>query len=213
MDWQSLLPCRGWAETNRSRSCSFPKLFLIVLIMSDTIITAAAMRVIKLLVGHPPRKVLDLIDETGLTRTAVTEQLKNLAAGGFIVRRSRASLWPGPPSSSLHGDTGRPGPAVCQQPAVGRADDLGGRQRGWRRGPGADGSACGQPTPGGTLSGENHGIRSADANQTVQGDSESRRRPHRPGEQAGPDYAIEADLRSSSACSTTNGTFAPSTST
>ncbi len=54
--------------------------------MSDTIITAAAMRVIKLLVGHPPRKVLDLIDETGLTRTAVTEQLKNLAAGGFIVR-------------------------------------------------------------------------------------------------------------------------------
>ena len=44
------------------------------------------MRVIKLLVGHPPRNVGELIYETGVTRTAVTEQLNELTAAGFVER-------------------------------------------------------------------------------------------------------------------------------
>ena len=44
------------------------------------------MRVIKLLVGHPPRTVGELIDETGVTRTAITEQLNELMAAGFVER-------------------------------------------------------------------------------------------------------------------------------
>jgi predicted ArsR family transcriptional regulator len=44
------------------------------------------MRVIKLLVGHPPRTVGDLIHETGVTRTAVTEQLNDLVSSGFVER-------------------------------------------------------------------------------------------------------------------------------
>ena len=42
------------------------------------------MRVVKLLVGHPPRTVAELIDETGVTRTAVTEQLNEMVAAGFV---------------------------------------------------------------------------------------------------------------------------------
>jgi len=44
------------------------------------------MRVVKLLAGCPSRTVGELIDETGVTRTAVTEQLNELLAAGFIER-------------------------------------------------------------------------------------------------------------------------------
>ena len=44
------------------------------------------MRVVKLLVGHPPCTISELIDETGVTRTAVTEQLNELMASGFVER-------------------------------------------------------------------------------------------------------------------------------
>jgi predicted ArsR family transcriptional regulator len=44
------------------------------------------MRVMKLLVGRPPQTVVDLIDATGVTRTAVTEQLNELVAAGFVRR-------------------------------------------------------------------------------------------------------------------------------
>jgi predicted ArsR family transcriptional regulator len=44
------------------------------------------MRVIKLLVGKPPQTVVDLIDATGVTRTAVTEQLNELVAAGLVER-------------------------------------------------------------------------------------------------------------------------------
>ena len=44
------------------------------------------MRVIKLLIGKPPQTVADLIRATGVTRTAVTEQLNELVAGGFAER-------------------------------------------------------------------------------------------------------------------------------
>ena len=44
------------------------------------------MRVVKLLVGNPPRTVAELIRATGVTRTAVTEQLNELVAAGFVER-------------------------------------------------------------------------------------------------------------------------------
>ena len=54
--------------------------------MSDATVTAAGMRVVKLLVGRPPQSVSDLIKATGVTRTAVTEQLNELASAGFVER-------------------------------------------------------------------------------------------------------------------------------
>ena len=44
------------------------------------------MRVIKLLVGRPPRTVGELTRLTGVTRTAITEQLNEMVAGGFVNR-------------------------------------------------------------------------------------------------------------------------------
>ena len=54
--------------------------------MSDLIISAAGLRIIKLLVGNPAQTVSDLIRATGVTRTAVTEQLSELVAAGFVAR-------------------------------------------------------------------------------------------------------------------------------
>ena len=54
--------------------------------MAGTSITAAGMRVIKLLVGRPPRTVGELTRLTGVTRTAITEQLNEMVAGGFVNR-------------------------------------------------------------------------------------------------------------------------------
>ena len=54
--------------------------------MPEVTVSAAAMRIIKLLVGNPPQTVGDLIRATGVTRTAVTEQLNDLVAAGFVQR-------------------------------------------------------------------------------------------------------------------------------
>jgi DeoR family transcriptional regulator, suf operon transcriptional repressor len=54
--------------------------------MSDATISAAGLRVIKLLVGNPPQTVSDLIKAVGVTRTAVTEQLNEMVAAGFVER-------------------------------------------------------------------------------------------------------------------------------
>ncbi len=54
--------------------------------MSETTISAASMRIVKLLVGSPPLTVSDLIKNAGVTRTAVTEQLNELVAAGFVKR-------------------------------------------------------------------------------------------------------------------------------
>ena len=54
--------------------------------MADATVTAAGMRVIRLLVGQSPRTIGELLDETGVTRTAVTEQLNELMAKGFVQR-------------------------------------------------------------------------------------------------------------------------------
>ena len=47
--------------------------------MADATISAAGLRIAKLLVGHPPQTVSDLLDAAGVTRTAVTEQLNEAA--------------------------------------------------------------------------------------------------------------------------------------
>jgi predicted ArsR family transcriptional regulator len=54
--------------------------------MAEPTVSAAGMRVVKSLVGRPPQTVADLIDATGVTRTAVTEQLNELVAAGFVKR-------------------------------------------------------------------------------------------------------------------------------
>ena len=54
--------------------------------VSEAAVTAAGMRIVKLLVGNPPQTVSDLIETTNVTRTAVTEQLNELAAAGFVER-------------------------------------------------------------------------------------------------------------------------------
>ena len=55
--------------------------------MSDAIITAAGLRIVKLLVGRPPQTITSLLSAVGVTRTAVTEQLNDLVAAGFVERQ------------------------------------------------------------------------------------------------------------------------------
>jgi predicted ArsR family transcriptional regulator len=54
--------------------------------MPDATISPAGMRVVKLLVGNPPQTISALIKAAGVTRTAVTEQLNELVAAGFVER-------------------------------------------------------------------------------------------------------------------------------
>jgi len=54
--------------------------------MADIALTAAATRIVRLLIGAPPQSVADLVDATGVTRTAVTEQLNELVAAGLVER-------------------------------------------------------------------------------------------------------------------------------
>jgi predicted ArsR family transcriptional regulator len=49
-------------------------------------VSAAGMRVVRLLAGMPPQTVADLIKATGVTRTAVTEQLNELVGAGYLER-------------------------------------------------------------------------------------------------------------------------------
>jgi predicted ArsR family transcriptional regulator len=60
-------------------------------------ISAASLRVVKLLVGNPPQTVSGLIRITGVTRTAVAEQLKELLAAGFVERDKEAASGRGRP--------------------------------------------------------------------------------------------------------------------
>ncbi len=54
--------------------------------MSATVVTPAGMRIIRLLVGRPPQNIAQLVSESGVTRTAVTEQLNELSEAGFVRR-------------------------------------------------------------------------------------------------------------------------------
>ena len=55
--------------------------------MTDAAITPAGLRLIKLLVGRSPIPVLTLMRKLRVTRTAVTEQLHDLLAAGFVERK------------------------------------------------------------------------------------------------------------------------------
>ncbi|MFH1919997.1 MAG: MarR family transcriptional regulator [Planctomycetota bacterium] len=63
----------------------------------EIIISPAAMRVVRLLVGNPPQSVADLIEATRVTRTAVTEQLNELVAAGFVGRTTERPTGRGRP--------------------------------------------------------------------------------------------------------------------
>ena len=49
-------------------------------------ITTAGIRILKLLIGKPPQTMAELIKSSGVTRTAVSEQLHELLDDGFIER-------------------------------------------------------------------------------------------------------------------------------
>jgi len=54
--------------------------------MPEVAVSAAAMRIVRLLVGNPPQTIAELIRASGVTRTAVSEQLNELVAGGYVAR-------------------------------------------------------------------------------------------------------------------------------
>ena len=49
-------------------------------------LTQTGMRILRLMIGHAPKKLAALIDETGVTRTAVMEQLMHLMEAGYVER-------------------------------------------------------------------------------------------------------------------------------
>ncbi len=54
--------------------------------MPEATVSPAAMRIVRLLVGNRPLTVADVMDTAGVTRTAITEQLNELVASGFVER-------------------------------------------------------------------------------------------------------------------------------
>jgi DeoR family transcriptional regulator, suf operon transcriptional repressor len=56
------------------------------MMIKDITVSPAGLRIVKLLVGQPPKTVAGLIRSTGVTRTAVTEQLNDLVAARLVER-------------------------------------------------------------------------------------------------------------------------------
>jgi predicted ArsR family transcriptional regulator len=54
--------------------------------VKDVTVSPAGLRIVKLLVGQPPKTVASLIRSTGVTRTAVTEQLNDLVGARLVER-------------------------------------------------------------------------------------------------------------------------------
>lgn len=54
-------------------------------------VTPTALRLVRLLVGRDPMSMAELTRATGVTRTAVTEQLESLLGAGYIVRTQQSS--------------------------------------------------------------------------------------------------------------------------
>jgi DeoR family transcriptional regulator, suf operon transcriptional repressor len=52
--------------------------------MTEATVSAASMRIVRLLVGQPPQTVTELGTQLNITRTAITEQLNELLAAGFV---------------------------------------------------------------------------------------------------------------------------------
>ncbi len=55
--------------------------------LTELSVSSAGMRLVKRMVGNPPMSIAQLMEATGVTRTAVTEQLGELMGGGFVERR------------------------------------------------------------------------------------------------------------------------------
>lgn len=54
--------------------------------IDGAVVTPAGMRIIRLLVGNPPQTMAELVEQLGVTRTAVNEQLHELIRHGFVER-------------------------------------------------------------------------------------------------------------------------------
>ena len=54
--------------------------------MPIPMVSPAGMRLVKLLVGNRPQNITQLMEAAGVTRTAVTEQINELLAAGFVER-------------------------------------------------------------------------------------------------------------------------------
>lgn len=54
--------------------------------MSEGRVTPAGLRIVRLLVGNRPQTVAELMKSLGVTRTAISEQLNDLLAAGFVQR-------------------------------------------------------------------------------------------------------------------------------
>ncbi len=52
--------------------------------MPRTHVSEAGMRIMRLLIGYAPQRMNDLIHATGVTRTAITEQINELMEAGFV---------------------------------------------------------------------------------------------------------------------------------
>lgn len=65
--------------------------------MADATVSSAGLKIVKLLVGNPPCTVSDLIQATGVTRTAVTEQLNELVTARFVERSAERLVGRGRP--------------------------------------------------------------------------------------------------------------------
>ncbi|MGL6196885.1 MAG: winged helix-turn-helix transcriptional regulator [Thermoguttaceae bacterium] len=65
--------------------------------MSRPNVSAAGMRIMKLLIGRPPQKMNDLIKATGVTRTAITEQINELISSGLVEQNIERLLGRGRP--------------------------------------------------------------------------------------------------------------------
>ena len=50
-------------------------------------ISAVGTRIMRLLIGQPPKKMSELIEATGVTRTAISEQLNELISSGYVQQR------------------------------------------------------------------------------------------------------------------------------
>ncbi len=49
-------------------------------------ISESGMRIMRLLIGHPPQTIVQLIESLNITRTAVTEQIDELILSGYVER-------------------------------------------------------------------------------------------------------------------------------
>ena len=133
----------------------------------DVVVGAAGMRMMRLLVGNPPQTVTDLVRASGVTRTAVKEQLNDLVRAGLAECSHGTFARPRPPAFRYTATTVRPGAAVCQQPTPGGSRHLAGAGGGGRAGVEQEGPPPRQPRPGRTLQRQDHRHRAAAAAATV----------------------------------------------